>query len=214
MTLEYIPEGAIHFHEEEEGGRDGERDIVASINIDGGSQRVNSIDPSSALDYTEIEEGNQLLSYSSYNFVSLEAIAPFIPEANPAHPRAIKRHIVLTTYSITATIIFMVNLITIIAFQTVYKSGTIYRGDYNKASKLNSALHVLINILATILLSASNLYIQLLTASIRNEVNLAHAKGSWLDIGVPNLRNLKHITIQRRIGWFILTFSSLFLYFL
>ncbi|KAI1847360.1 hypothetical protein JX266_006585 [Neoarthrinium moseri] len=57
------------------------------------------------------------------------------------------------------------------------------------ASRLNLALHLLLNILSTAILASSNFFMQILNAPTRDEVIEAHSRGSWLDIGVPSWRN-------------------------
>lgn len=47
----------------------------------------------------------------------------------------------------------------------------------------------MINVLSNIRLEASNLALQLVVALIRKEVDLAHSKRKWLDIGVKSYGN-------------------------
>ena len=49
---------------------------------------------------------------------------------------------------------------------------------------------------------------QCLSAPSRSEVNKAHLSGSHLDIGVPSLRNLRHISGRRIALWMILCAST------
>jgi hypothetical protein len=56
---------------------------------------------------------------------------------------------------------------------------------------MNIYLHLLINFLGTLILGAINYAMQCLFALTRAEVNAAHAKGKWLDIGVLSARNLR-----------------------
>jgi hypothetical protein len=84
----------------------------------------------------------------------------------------------------------------------------------NVVSKMNTYLHLAINLLSTILLSSSNYCMQCLSAPTRKEVDAAHAKGVWLDIGVPSIRNLKHIDRTRVLLWGLLGLSSLPLHLL
>lgn len=79
---------------------------------------------------------------------------------------------------------------------------------------MNSYLHFAINLLSTILLSSSNYCMQCLSAPTRKEVNTAHAKGVWLDIGIPSMRNLRYIDRRRVILWGLLGLSSLPLHLL
>ena len=69
-------------------------------------------------------------------------------------------------------------------------------------------LHLAINVLSTILLSASNYCIQCLSSPTRQEVNKAHANAEWLDIGVPSIRDLRYIGWRRIITWWLLGLNS------
>ncbi|KAI9850909.1 MAG: hypothetical protein M1824_003016 [Vezdaea acicularis] len=87
--------------------------------------------------------------------------------------------------------------------------GTIFEGRCTKEKSLTLWIHLAINILSTVLLSASNYCMQVLSAPTREEVNKAHAKGFWMDIGVPSVRNLGKISRQRLLFWWILGCSSI-----
>lgn len=50
---------------------------------------------------------------------------------------------------------------------------------------------------------------QCLSAPTRKEVDEAHAKGKWLDIGVPSVRNLTSIPKLRLGMWVGLGLTSL-----
>lgn len=97
--------------------------------------------------------------------------------------------------------------------------------DFRKASglcstgiatdrKLNTVAHLAVNILGVILLSASSFSMQVLSAPTRREVDLAHAKHTWLDIGIASMRNLKFIERKRYWLWLCLAFSSVPLHLL
>jgi hypothetical protein len=92
--------------------------------------------------------------------------------------------------------------------------GVLYDGNCGKAQDISTALHVLINILSTILLSASNYTMQCLHSPTRRQVDLAHAQNKWLDIGIPSWRNRKHVSIKNRILWVLLALSSVPLHFM
>jgi hypothetical protein len=75
----------------------------------------------------------------------------------------------------------------------------IYEGSCSKASTIDTSLHVIINILSTALLGASNYTIQCLNAPAREDIDRAHQAGTSLSIGVTNLRNLKWIPWHRTV---------------
>ena len=92
--------------------------------------------------------------------------------------------------------------------------GTLYEGDCQKVRTLNTWLHVLLNGCATVLIGASNYNMQCLVAPSRDEIDVAHSKGIWLDIGVPSFRNLRHISRRRLALWLILALSTVPLHLL
>ena len=94
--------------------------------------------------------------------------------------------------------------------------GDIYRGHCNLVTKYNILIHIGINVVSTLLLSASNYCAQLLVAPTRSEVDRAHERGDWLDIGVPSLRNLRkrRISRKRKATWALLMISSVLLHLL
>ena len=90
--------------------------------------------------------------------------------------------------------------------------GTIYQGHCDKVKKLNLWLHLLINVLSTVLLGTSNYCMQLLMAPTPREVIDAHKEKMWLDIGIPSIRNLRRIERKRITTWCLLGLSSGFLH--
>lgn len=80
--------------------------------------------------------------------------------------------------------------------------------------RANAWAHIMINALGTLLLGASNLTLQLLVAPTRKELDEAHVKGTWLDIGVPSFRNLWGISKYKVILWSLLAISSIPIMFL
>lgn len=158
-------------------------------------------------------------------FASLEHLGPWFPDANPVHSKAqtfrtwrSKRQTVLSGCSIVAFLVLLINvsatIYSKINWKTIGDLGTIYRGDCSQSRRLSLSLHVLINVLSTTLLAASNLCMQLLAAPTRREIDEAHGNYVWLDIGVPSLRNLKHISGWRTMAIFLLATSSIPLHFL
>ena len=74
---------------------------------------------------------------------------------------------------------------------------------------LNFWLHMVINILSTSLLGASNYSMQCLSAPTRRDIDKAHSKRTWLDIGIPSYRNLAGISRLRLGLWCLLALSSI-----
>jgi hypothetical protein len=90
----------------------------------------------------------------------------------------------------------------------------LHEGDCDNIRNLNIGIHFIINLLSTFLLGASNYAMQCLSAPTREEVDQAHSKRIWLDIGVSSIRNLRRISSRRAFLWIILAVSSLPLHLL
>jgi hypothetical protein len=86
--------------------------------------------------------------------------------------------------------------------------GALFSGDCKRAKKFSIWLHLAINLLATALLAAGNYTQQVLTAPMRNEINIAHSQRKWLDIGISSLHNLRHISGKRVTAWILLALTS------
>ncbi|KAF6837258.1 hypothetical protein CPLU01_03122 [Colletotrichum plurivorum] len=78
----------------------------------------------------------------------------------------------------------------------------------SSTSQIDTLLHLLINILSTVILASSNFFMQVLNAPSRREVDAAHARGIWLDIGVPSWRNSFHLSRFKLAAWIGLLLTS------
>lgn len=81
-------------------------------------------------------------------------------------------------------------------------------GDCHNVEKINTWVHLAINAVSTVLLSGSNYCMQILCAPTRKEIDRAHGKKKWLDIGVPSVRNLSNIARKKAVMWWLLGLSS------
>jgi len=87
--------------------------------------------------------------------------------------------------------------------------GTIHRGPCHAVKQTGLWLHIAINVLSTMLLGASNYCMQCLCSPTRREIDKAHARNTWLDIGIQSMRNLSKIGRMRMALWIILAASSI-----
>jgi len=92
--------------------------------------------------------------------------------------------------------------------------GTLFQGSCSTVRESNVYIHLVVNVLSTLLLCSSNYCQQILAAPNREELRRAHARRNWLHIGVPNLRNLWHVGWDRSGLWILLFLSSLPLHLL
>lgn len=158
---------------------------------------------------------------SSGRYASLGVLSPFFPAADPRASESRKskpwysgQDSVLRLGLVIAIIVFLINLTTLLIFRVKFPSSTIYRGDCRKVTVATSVLHAAINLLSTVLLATSSKSMQVLAAPTRDEVDKAHSRFVWLDIGVPSMRNVRYISKSRVFMWWLLGFSSLPLHFL
>lgn len=90
----------------------------------------------------------------------------------------------------------------------------LYEGSCDKSRQINTGLHLLINLLSSVLLGATSYAIQCLSAPTRKQIDDAHAKYDYLDIGIISVRNLLRQTPLTRVLWFALMLSSVPLHLL
>lgn len=117
------------------------------------------------------------------------------------------------------TLVLVMNLTFVIIGLTAtsgYQGGiaTLLAGNEDHIARTSTVLHVVLNVLSTLLLSASNYAMQVLSSPTRAECIKAHEKDSWLDIGIPSLRNVLFVSRHRRILWCVLALSSVPLHLL
>lgn len=75
--------------------------------------------------------------------------------------------------------------------------SVIYAGSCAMASHINWALHAAISVFAIVLVAGANYVFQVLSSPTRTEVDAAHEKKKWLDIGIPSVRNFRYIASSR-----------------
>ena len=86
--------------------------------------------------------------------------------------------------------------------------GTIQEGSCGEIKNLATLIHLGINMLSTLLLGASNYTMQCLSFPTRKDIDRAHGKNVWLNIGTPSIRNLRRISRFRMLLWFLVAISS------
>ncbi|KAE9378662.1 hypothetical protein N431DRAFT_459996 [Stipitochalara longipes BDJ] len=133
------------------------------------------------------------------------------------NPRLYGWRATVLTCAFTVIVVLMINVSLAVYGVVKYsKKGSernLYVGDCDQAGNISNSLHILINILSTILLSASNYTMQCLHSPTRAEVDRAHAAKKWVDIGIPSWRNRKFVSLRNRVLWWGLGLSSLPLHF-
>lgn len=125
--------------------------------------------------------------------------------------------------ALSGSVVFLMNTIFLLvgegragfpSFSSNAGKRVLYDGQCETTKKINIGVHLLINILSTILLGASNYCMQCMSAPTRSEAEQAHARFRWVDVGVPSIRNLSKIRGLRVVLWLLLGLSSLPLHLL
>lgn len=88
-------------------------------------------------------------------------------------------------------------------------STRIFEGSCERASTLNTILHLILNIISTGILASSNFFMQIVTSPSRKEINQSHARLRALKIGLQSPTNIPFLSRIKQICWFILLLSSI-----
>jgi hypothetical protein len=115
------------------------------------------------------------------------------------------------TAALLAAISLLINFVVLI-WLGIHSHGSslvhLYRGDCTKVERTDLWVHLAINVLSTLLLGGSNYCMQCLVAPTRADIDRAHARGKFLDVGVPSVRNLGSVPRYKKILWWALGLSS------
>ncbi|KAL4913092.1 hypothetical protein BDW62DRAFT_214530 [Aspergillus aurantiobrunneus] len=135
---------------------------------------------------------------------------------SPPHSRDWIKGVVICSW-VLASVLSVNTLLTIIAAGIAYSKNnesdfsfaSLYTGKCSVVKKWSTGLHLVINILSTVMLGASNYCMQCLASPSRAEVDEAHSKRIWVQIGVPNIWNLlrKQKGKRQLLGWTLLVTS-------
>lgn len=90
----------------------------------------------------------------------------------------------------------------------------LFTGSCSTVESLNLWTHLVMNILATILLSSSTYWMQCLMAPTRQDIDAAHQSGRWLDIGVLSIRNLRMFPTSKLLTLVFVATTSIPLHWL
>lgn len=86
--------------------------------------------------------------------------------------------------------------------------AVIYRGSCTASDRWGVAIHLIINILSTAILAASNYCMQVLVAPNREVLDDYHAHHQWLDIGRASIRNIFATKRYRLVLWAVLLLTA------
>lgn len=118
---------------------------------------------------------------------------------------------------VTSVVLFVNIILTIVATAIAYSrdeqqqssASVLYQGECSRTKGWASGIHLVINVLSTLVLGASNYCMQCLGSPSREDVDRAHAQRTWLDIGTPSIGNFNFVGRRRFVLWFVLLMTSL-----
>ncbi len=138
------------------------------------------------------------------------------PGVSTPNSRSWTKGIVFCSW-VMGTVLSINILLTIIAAGIAYSRNgedefsfaAIYTGDCSRAKNWTTGLHLVINILSTAMLGASNYCMQCLASPSRAQVDEAHSQRRSVSIGVPNIWDLLRRQRGKRqlLGWLLLITS-------
>ncbi|KAJ7255991.1 hypothetical protein C8J57DRAFT_1235892 [Mycena rebaudengoi] len=157
---------------------------------------------------------------AAYQYARVATLSKYIPALNKEILRdgMAERSRILKRQLAVSVLVLAANLAGTIWVNTTYPPdrhgiGTFLYGDCTRISRISTAIHVVLNVLSGLLLGAGSYCMQLLVSPTRHEVDIAHARGAALDIGVPSVTNLPHIDCKRLVGWLALAVTATLLNF-
>lgn len=86
---------------------------------------------------------------------------------------------------------------------------SMYQGNCAHTKRVASGLHIMINILGTILVATSSYCCQLLMAPARQDIDNAHAHRVWLPVGTFNIKMLTLLPRHRKLMWYLMFGTSI-----
>ncbi|KAF1361824.1 hypothetical protein EJ07DRAFT_154029 [Lizonia empirigonia] len=94
-------------------------------------------------------------------------------------------------------------------YRPVRGTGLIRTANCDQVGNLETGIKIGLNIISKLILGASTYAMQGTTAPTRRELDEAHSKGKWLEIGTQSWRNLTHVSRRHQAIWSILALTSL-----
>lgn len=83
-----------------------------------------------------------------------------------------------------------------------------YSGSCETSTRVNLGVHVLLNVFGSVILASSNFFMQILLAPTRPELDKAHERSQFAEIGVQSFRNLRIVPRTNVALWFVLGLTS------
>lgn len=120
---------------------------------------------------------------------------------------------IVTLGIVVTAFVLLVNIVLLAVSTKLPDSDTggklLFEGDCGYAGSRSTIAHLGINILATLILGASNAAMQCLSAPTRGDIDRVHERGRWLDIGLSSVRNVWFGDRVRQVAWLSLLITSI-----
>ncbi|KAH7233979.1 uncharacterized protein BKA55DRAFT_580583 [Fusarium redolens] len=120
----------------------------------------------------------------------------------------------LATINIALLIVLALILLGVLIYGCV-RAGSLngafilFQGPCSTSQKINISVHLLLNVFSTLILASSNFFMQIINAPSRADLDRAHARSGWVNIGVPSMRNFLYLGPAKFACWFVLACSSI-----
>ena len=200
--------------------------LLQSTNLPGSTHRAPSFVSSTRQSLYDDDSTENLIKHGrSLSYSRDKELSPIIQEVSrsPTEQKNWERRnkrqgwkFGVTVAACVAGSVMILNFIFLIVGVTKFRDnikdgvGTLLDGSCGTVDTWTTWLHILINVFSSVLLSASNYTMQCLASPTRSEIDRAHSKGDWLDIGVASVRNIMgRVSWRRTLLWWILAASSI-----
>jgi hypothetical protein len=113
--------------------------------------------------------------------------------------------VLIWTLTLILLILFLVSFHAIGSFADT----TLFIGSCSQASRNVLILRLFINIVSTAVLTSSSFFLQILTAPTRADIDKAHRRGQWFDVGILSFRNLRFVSWFKISLWLLLAITTI-----
>jgi len=107
-------------------------------------------------------------------------------------------------------ILFLVSFYPISSFADT----TLFQGSCTQSSRNVLIMSLFVNVVSTTVLTPSSFFLQILMAPTRADIDKAHRRAQWFDVGIPSFRNLRLLSWSKSALWLFIAITSLPLHLL
>ncbi|KAH9238249.1 hypothetical protein K456DRAFT_1827108, partial [Colletotrichum gloeosporioides 23] len=111
--------------------------------------------------------------------------------------------------SASLLVVASISLAAFIATGDFKQVWTFYTTNFREITTPNTLIHLILNVLSGVVLASSNFFMQICNAPSRREIDAAHAKRDWLDVGIPSWRNAFRLSWFKLTAWLVLFLTTI-----